>query len=47
MQFGQLKRRQFITLIAGGAGVLLLPPAWAQEAGRTYHIGVMTRNLID
>jgi putative ABC transport system substrate-binding protein len=40
MQFDQLGRRQFITLIAGGA---LLPTlVWAQEAGRTYHIGVIT-----
>jgi len=44
MQFDQLGRRQFITLIAGGAGTLLPMLVWAQEAGRTYHIGVITRS---
>ena len=44
MQFDRLGRRQFITLIAGGAGALLPELASAQEAGRTYRIGVITRS---
>src|SRR5271166_4686262 len=44
MQFDQLGRRQFITLIAGGVGAFLPTFVWAQEAGRTYHIGVIARS---
>ncbi len=44
MQFDQLARRQFIALIAGAAGTFLPMFVWAQEVGRTYHIGVITRS---
>jgi putative ABC transport system substrate-binding protein len=42
MQFDQLGRRQFITLITGVAGALLPTLVRAQEAGRTYRIGIIT-----
>jgi putative ABC transport system substrate-binding protein len=43
MQFGQLKRREVIAILSG-VGVVIPLAAWTQEAGRTYHIGVMTRS---
>ena len=39
MQFAQLKRREFITLFSGAAAVGRL--GRAQEAGRTYRLGVL------
>jgi putative ABC transport system substrate-binding protein len=44
MQFDQIGRRRFITLITGVAGILVPTLMRAQEAGRTYHIGVISRS---
>jgi hypothetical protein len=43
MQFGQLKRRQFITLFGGAAASVCIPHAlFAQEPGRIYRIGFLS-----
>jgi putative tryptophan/tyrosine transport system substrate-binding protein len=48
MHFGQLKRREFMTLL-GGAGARLFAsnPTSAQAAGRTYRLGVLTGRARD
>src|SRR6516225_3335745 len=46
MQRGQLKRREFITLL-GGAAVAWPFAARAQEPGRTYRLGFLIPSLRD
>jgi predicted Rossmann-fold nucleotide-binding protein len=36
-----MRRREFIAFL-GGAAVTLSGPAWPQEPGRTYRLGVLT-----
>ena len=45
MQFGQLKRREFIAFIGGAAA--WPSPIFAQEPGRTYHLGGLTPSARD
>ena len=43
MQFGQMRRRKFITLLGGAAASVVIPlPLCAQEPGRIYRIGFVS-----